>query len=64
MVTVSISFAFCFRLNIFTSKFSMWRRGVVVITIALVHSLKPEHRFFAGSNPGRAVSKIRDGEDL
>ena len=42
----------------------MWRRGVVVITTAQVHSRKPEHRFFAGPNPARAVSKTRDGEDL
>ena len=39
----------------------MWRRGVVVITIAQLHSTKPELRFCAGS---RDMSEIRDGEDL
>ena len=38
--------------------------GVVVITTAQLHLLKPEHRFCAGSNPARGVSEIRDGEDL
>ena len=42
----------------------MWRRDVVVITIALLHSTKPELRFCARSNPARGVSEIRDGEDL
>ena len=42
----------------------MWRRGVVVITTAQLHSPKPELRFWAGSNPARGVSKICDGEDL
>ena len=42
----------------------MWRRGVVVITTAQLHSTKPELRFCAGSNPARGVSEIRDGEDL
>ena len=42
----------------------MWRRGVVVITTAQLHSTKPELRFCAGSNPDRGVSEIRDGEDL
>ena len=42
----------------------MWRRGVVVITTAQLHSTKPELRFCAGSNPARAVSEIRDGEDI
>ena len=41
-----------------------WRRGVVVITTAQLHSTKPELRFCAGSNPARGVSEIRDGEDL
>ena len=39
-------------------------RGVVVITTAQLHSIKPELRFFAGSNPACGVSEIRDGEDL
>ena len=43
---------------------TMWRRGVVVITTAQLHSTKPELRFCAGSNPARGVSEIRDGEDL
>ena len=43
---------------------SNWRRGVVVITTAQIHSSKPELRFCAGSNPARGVSEIRDGEDL
>ena len=42
----------------------LWRRGVVVISTAQVHSTKPEFRFWAGSNPARCVSEIRDGEDL
>ena len=41
-----------------------WRRGVVVITTAQLHSTKPELRFCADSNPARGVSEIRDGEDL
>ena len=41
-----------------------WRRGVVVITNAWLHSTKPELRFCAGSNPVCSVSEIRDGEDL
>ena len=40
------------------------RRGVVVITIAQLHSTKLELRFRAGSNPARGVSEIRDDEDL
>ena len=42
----------------------MWRPGVVVITIAQLHSTKPEYRLFSGSNPARGVSEISDGEDL
>ena len=41
-----------------------WRRGVVVITTAQLHSTKPELRFCVGSNPAGSVSEIRDGEDL
>ena len=44
--------------------FLVWRRGVVVITVAQLHSTKPELRFCAGSNTARGVSEIRDGEDL
>ena len=42
----------------------LWRRGVVVITTSQLHSIKSELRFCRGSNPPRAVSEIRDGEDL
>ena len=42
----------------------MFRRGVVVITTAQLHSTKLELRLCAGSNPARGVSEIRDGEDL
>ena len=42
----------------------MWRRGVVVITTAQLHSAKPKLRFCAGSNPPCSVSEFRDGEDL
>ena len=42
----------------------LWRRGVVVLTTAQLHSTKPELRFCAGSNPARGVSEIRDGEDF
>ena len=42
----------------------LWRRGVVVITTAQLHSTNPELRFCTGSNPARGVSEIRDGEDL
>ena len=42
----------------------MWRRGVVVVTTAQLHSSMPELSFCAGSNPARGVSEIRDGEDL
>ena len=41
-----------------------WRRGVVVMTAAQLHSTKPELRFCAGSNPACGVLEIRDGEDL
>ena len=38
--------------------------GVVVITFVQLHSTKPELRFCVCSNLARAVSEIRDGEDL
>ena len=41
-----------------------WRRGVVVITTAQLHSTKLKPRLWAGSNPARGVSEIHDGEDL
>ena len=43
---------------------SLWRRGVVVITAAQLHSTMPESKFCAASNPARGWSEIRDGEDL
>ena len=43
---------------------ALWRRGVVVLTTAQLHSTKPQLRFCAGSNPARGASEIRDGEDL
>ena len=36
----------------------------MVITTAQLHSTKAELRLYAGSNPTRGVSEIRDGEDL
>ena len=41
-----------------------WRRGIVVITTAQLHSIKPELRLCASSNPARGGLEIRDGEDL
>ena len=37
---------------------------MMVITTAQLHSVKPELRFYAGSNPARGVSKTRHGEYL
>ena len=45
-------------------KLDQWRRGVVVITTAQLHSTKLELRLCAGSYPAHGVSEIRDGEDL
>ena len=42
----------------------LWRRGVVVITTAQLHSTNPELRFFAGSNPACSVSQIRNRDDI
>ena len=42
----------------------MWRRSVVVMTTALLHSTKPELRFCAVPNPARGVSEICDGDNL
>ena len=41
-----------------------WRSGVVVITTAQLHSMKPELRFCTGSNPVPGLLEIRDGEDF
>ena len=38
--------------------------GVVIFTVAQLHSTKPKLRFCAGSNPAHGMSKICDGEDL
>ena len=43
---------------------SSWRRGVMVITTAQLHSTKPELSFCTGSNPAHDMSEIRDDEDL
>ena len=43
---------------------NLWQSGVVVITTAQPHSTMFEHRFWAGWNPARGVSDIRNGEDL
>ena len=42
----------------------LWRRSVVVITTAQLHSTKPEIRFCAGPSPASDVWEICDGEDL
>ena len=42
----------------------LWRREVVVITTAQLHSTQREFWLWAGSNPARGVSEIRNGEDL
>ena len=41
-----------------------WHHGVAVITTAQLHSIKPELRFCAGSNPAHNVLEIHYGEDL
>ena len=46
----------------FTEK--KWCCGVVVITIAQLHSAKPELSFCTGPNPTCGAWKIRNGEDL
>ena len=47
-----------------TVDINLWRRGVVVVTTAQLHSTKPEPRLCADSNPARGVLEICDGEDL
>ena len=42
----------------------LWCCGVVVITIAQLHSTEPELMFCPGSNPASVFREIRDGEDL
>ena len=42
----------------------MWRRGVLAIITAQLHSTKPELRFCECSNPACGLREIRDGEYL
>ena len=44
--------------------YAKWRRVVVAITTAQLHSTSPEFRFCAGSNPARHMSEVCDSEDL
>ena len=41
-----------------------FRHGVVVITTAQLHSIKPELRFCTDSNPACGMSEIRDDENF
>ena len=43
---------------------SLWCYGVVVITIAQLHSTKLEIRFSVGSNPACSMPEIQDGADF
>ena len=47
-----------------SSTYTLFHCGAVVITTAQFHSTKPELGFYAGSNPARGVSELRDGDDL
>ena len=47
-----------------SNQFFIWCRGVVLIATAQLHSIKPELRLCAGSNPASGVSEIRNDEDL
>ena len=58
-----ISYCKCWFLTV-NSGVVVWRRGVVVITTAQLHSTKSELKFCAGSNLARSMSEIRDGENL
>ena len=42
----------------------LWRHGLVVNTIAQLHSTKSKLRLCTGSNPAHVVSEICDGETL
>ena len=42
----------------------LWHHGVAVVTMAQLHSTKPELRFCAGSNSAHYMSEICDGENL
>ena len=48
----------------FLKALCLWRRGIVAITAAQIHSTKAELRFCVGSNPVRSVSEIRNVEDF
>ena len=52
-----------FRKSLSSSLMPHWRLDVVVITTAQLHSIKPELRLCAGSNPARGISEIQNGED-
>ena len=61
-----LSFKTQFKIE-FLPPFTGFRKALgnlLVITTAQLHSTEPELRFWAGSNPARSVSEIRDGEDL
>ena len=51
-------------INLNIELYNLWRRGVVVITTAQLHSTKPELRFCVGSNFARSVLKICGVEEL
>ena len=61
-----IKFHFKLKCNEFwgTVVYWLWCHGVIVTTTAQLHSTNPELRFCAGSNSGRGMSEIRDGENL
>ena len=42
----------------------MWRRGVLVIITAQLHSSNPKLRFCAGTSPAYGVSEICDSENI
>ena len=42
----------------------LWRRGVVIIATAQLHSTKPDLGFCTGSDPAHGMLEIRDGDDL
>ena len=53
-----------FKGKIFNGEVHSWRRGVVVITTAQLHSTKPELRFCPDPNPACGALEIRNGENL
>ena len=48
----------------FMNSYLIWCHGVVVITTAQLHSIKPELRFCTGSNPACSMMEIHNDEDL